>query len=73
MSGSYFTIVVNLVCIATVQLNSNLTLTRISLAESRLILSLLASWLQVHERVSDNLWQTTLVRHAKLLEQSLTV
>lgn len=55
--------------IATVQLNSNLMLAHVSIAETWFILS----WLWVHEWVSDNLWQTTSVRHIKLLEWSLTV
>ena len=38
-----------------------------------LFLSTLMNWLQVHERVSDNLWQMTLVRHTKLLKWSLTI
>ena len=55
-----------------VQLNSNLTLGRTCqphmclLLRLGLLLSLLVSSLLVHERVSDNLWQTTLVRHTKL-------
>ena len=50
----------------TVQLNSNLTLAYVSLAETQPILSTLACWMRVHKCASDNLWQTTLVRHAKL-------
>ena len=35
-----------------------------SLAETGLIF---VYWMRVHERASDNPWQTTLMRHAKLL------
>ena len=37
-------------CLHTVQLNSNLTLARVRLAD--LFLNTVASWLRVHERVS---------------------
>ena len=53
----------------TVQLNSNLILAWMSLAERlSLLLSTLASWLRAHKHASYNLWQMTLVRHAKFLE-----
>ena len=32
-----------------------------------LVSHLFTSWLRAHEHVWDNLWQTTLMRHAKLL------
>ena len=49
------------------QLSSNLTLTHVFLAGTHLFLSKLVSRLRVHKCVSGNLWQSTPVRHAKLL------
>ena len=60
------------VCLPTVQLNSHLTLALVFFAGIEL-LSKLVSRLRVHERISGNLWQMTLMRHFKLLEQSPTV
>ena len=58
----------NMINIQCIQLNSNLILIRMSHAETWLIFKFTPELVAVHKHVSDNLWQTTLVRHAKLLE-----